>query len=528
MRLKPFQHIERRFPRRSVFNLSHYKIFDADMGLIYPVLCRKMVPGDKFSLSNEIVVRANPLVAPIMHEINAYTHYFFVPLRLLWNESLGDIGNFEDYFTGGKDGDLKYTPPRFAPRIAKLGDLWDHFGFSLDRSVNPNPDPANLVPEAYPRRAYNFIWNEYYRDQNFMDEVSIDNNDLLYRCWEKDYFTSALPWQQRGTAPALPISGFTSAEFLGAIEAMTGNVPSGDGAYFTNDTFGSNTTFRNHDVGALAPVVEQNVRGWFNNNRVDLSNASTFDVSDLRLAFQTQKFLERSARAGSRYTEALKAHYGVSPRDDRLQRPEYIGGTRAPIVISEVLQTSSSDSTSPQGNLAGHGMTFDRRRVASYYAQEFGVIMGLFSIMPRPLYEQGISREWLTRSRFDELLPEFVNLSEQAIYVGEILFGGSSSVNEAIFGYQGRYDEYRTARNYVSGRLRSPHPVYNPQSLNFWHLSRYFASRPYLNEDFLRCEPRKDSWAAPNEPAFIVTFGNIIRAVRPLPIVGTPGLIDHH
>lgn len=523
MAMKPFRHVERARPMRSVFDLSHYKLFDCDLGQLIPILNKRMVPGDHFRISNEIVVRANPMIAPILHEINCYVHYFFVPLRLLWPKpsldgSSQEPGSWEDFFTGGQEGDLNPVKPKWITTkvgVDNVHSLWDYFGFPYTSAVDQSG--RGLYPDPWYLRAYNFIYNEYYRDQNYMDEVDFDDEELKVRCWEKDYFTTALPWQQRGTAPALPITGFTNAEFLGNIGVSQNPIPNGG---ITGTLFQENVTgpILSNYLPSPNPDVDS-IRSWFNNNRVDLANASTFDVNDLRLAFATQKFLERSARGGGRYVERLKAHYGTSPRDDRLQRPEYIGGTRAPIIVSEVLQTSSTDGTSPQGNLAGHGMSVSRARAASYYAQEFGVVMGIMSLMPRPVYQDGLPREMLGESRYDELLPEFVGLGEQPIYNAEVKWSGQESVNRRVFGFNGRYDEYRVAHNVVCGLMKNR----VDGSLAFWHLARSFdVYNPSLNKEFLECRPRKDYLAVPSQPGWIVHFGNIIRAVRPLPVIGIP------
>ena len=250
-----------------------------------------------------------------------------------------------------------------------------------------------------------------------------------------------------------------------------------------------------------------------------MASATTFNVSDLRLAFQIQKWLERNARAGVRYTEFLRSHYGVAPRDDRLDRPEYIGGSKAPVIVSEVLQTSST-STTPQGNMAGHGLSADKAYIAKYHAQEFGVVVGLMSIMPRSSYQQGIDRQWLRRSRYDFYSPEFANLSEQGIERAEVYATTSGTENRTIFGFQGRYDEMRFKRSMVCGKMRSTY--------DYWHLGRKFASAPLLNEEFIKCVPSKRIFASQTEPGIIANVGNMIRALRPMPIMSSPGLIDHN
>ena len=469
------------------------------MAQLIPVMCDEVVPGDVFMIGNQAVVRFQPLVAPILHEINMYAYYFFVPYRILWDD-------WEDFISGGADGQFSDPIPEWEPTINTEGSLWDFFGFPV------GVDPDGAYPLDFPRRAYNLVYNEYFRDENLQTEVALTNETILNRAWEKDYFTSSLPWQQRGTAPALPISGSTSAVWLQSQIRPTPPSANSGFSVFSGD----------YNLYTSASPEHINAFHFFNNNTVDLSTASTFDIADLRLAFQIQKWMERNARAGVRYTEFLRAHFGVSPRDERLQRPEYIGGSKAPCIISEVLQTSSTDSTTPQGNLAGHGITVSDAYCGKYHAQEFGLIIGIMSIMPRSAYSQGIDKQWLRKTKYDFYFPEFANLSEQAILNAEICATGTLSHNQDIFGYQGRYDEMRTKNSQIVSGMRT--------TFDYWHLGRQFntASPPVLNEDFIKCIPRKDIFAVPSEPGLIVNFANIIKAFRPLPYMAVPGLIDHN
>ena len=485
-------------PGRSVFDLSYDKKLTCDMGQLIPIMCDEMVPGDTFTVGNDIVMRFQPLVAPIMHEVNNYVHYFFVPTRILWDD-------WEDFISGGVEGDFSGELPRWNPTNTTVGSLWDYFGFPTTIT------PVGALPLDFPRRAYNRIYNEYYRDETLIDEVAEDQETILNRCWEKDYFTSALPWQQRGIAPALPIAGTAVALWA---DSAFGLKTSGYDP-ITVSSFASDSKF-------YTPLASEkaNLKAVLNSNTVDLSQASTFNVSDLRLAFQVQKWLERNARAGARYTEFLTSHFGVSPRDERLQRPEYLGGSKSPCIISEVLQTSSSDSTSAQGNLAGHGISVDRTFACKYTAQEFGYIIGIMSVMPRSAYQQGIDRQWLRRTKYDFFFPEFANLSEQAIETAEIYATAVEADNTKIFGYQGRYDEMRVKRNMVCGLMRS--------TFDYWHLGRKFATEPALNASFVTCTPDKRIFAVQDEPGLIVNVGNRIKAVRPMPIQSNPGLIDHN
>ena len=416
-------------PARSMFDLSYEKKFTCDMGQLIPVCCEEVVPGDFFKIGNQSVIRFQPLVAPVLHEINQYVHYFFVPYRLLWDD-------WEDFITGGITGDLSPVIPRWTPTNNAIGSLWDFLGFPT------GVVPTGALPLDFPRRAYNFVYNEYYRDESLIDEVDETNEDILNRCWEKDYFTSSLLNQQRGTAPALPISGLTSAVWSDTPFYWNGSNVTGNSVIGTyGDKFQTSTDIHH---GSLKKAL--------NANTVDLSSATTFDVADLRLVFQIQKWMERNNRAGARYTEFLGAHFGVHPRDDRLQRPEYIGGSKTPVIISEVLQTSQTDATSPQGNLAGHGIAVSDSFCGKYKAEEFGLIIGIMSVMPRTVYQQGINRQWLRRTKYDFYFPEFSNLSEQAVENAEICATATESHNKGLFGYQGRYDEMRTKSSMVCGK----------------------------------------------------------------------------
>ena len=511
-----FQNVGGLRPGRSVFDLSYEKKLTCDMGQLIPVMCDEMVPGDTWTIGNEIVLRFQPLVAPVMHEINVFVHYFFVPYRLLWDD-------WEDFITGGKDGQFVGTLPRWTPTSAEtaVGTLWDYLGFPV--GIVPN----GATPLSFPKRAYNFIYNEYYRDETLIDEVDLDSSLVLLRAWEKDFFTSSLPWQQRGTAPALPISGTTKAVWPGNITLPASSVHTQTGsdllAYFAST---GKVWTGSASVDVPGPAYQNLqatgtvLKSALDNNVVDLSSATTFNVSDLRLAFQVQKWMERNARAGARYTESLRAHFGVSPRDERLQRPEYVGGSRAPVIVSEVLQTSSTDSTSAQGNQAGHAITVDRSYCAKYSATEYGLMMGIMSVMPRSAYQQGIDRQWLRSTKYDFYFPEFANLSEQAVERAEIYVSDVEAENKTLFGYQGRYDEMRIKRNMVCGYMRS--------ILDYWHLGRKFDTPPLLNKTFIECNPSKRIFAVQDEPGLIVNVGNLIKAVRPLPVISNPGLIDHN
>lgn len=588
---RAYQKVKTLKPARSLFDLSHEKLFTGDMGKLYPICAMEMSPGDTFHIWNEIVTRMQPLNAPILHQIKLYTHWFFVPYRILWDEWTNFItGGVEGEYGGNTRGDVpsEVDPqlPRWNPSDTSVGSLWDYLGFPT------GVVPAGALPLDFVRRCYNRIWNEYYRDETLQDEVDETNESILNRNWRKDYFTSALVSQQRGVAPAMPLSGIIASPVTSLIAslnyisaqsafAVSSKIPVGgvyhyiftghlriyanegtfsenDVAYFnqnkpnwsitatvdskdiplSNSTSGlvvSTDEFKINSIGdlvrdidfvynAVLPYDLTSTSGTYSSAScsvstsyasVDLKNAGTYDVKDLRVAFQIQRWLELANRGGVRYTEFLRSFFGVSPRDDRLQRPEYIGGSKSPIVISEVLQTSSTDSEpTPQGNMAGHGIGADRTYIGSYTATEFGIVMGLLSVMPEAKYQQGINRQWLRRTKFDFLFPQFTGLSEQAIEEAEIYATASEEDNRRVFGFNEVYDELRSMPSQICGKMRS--------TFDYWHLGRKFDSAPALNSDFITCNPSKRIFAVTDEDGFIFDVGNIIRAVRPIPKYGTP------
>jgi len=501
------------------------------MGQLIPIVADEVVPGDVLSFGNQIVVRFQPLIAPMLHEVNVYVHYFFVPYRLLWDD-------WEDFISGGVQGDFSAPLPRWTVTdqeitdgATAIGSLWDYIGLPVGVNYKTGTPQAENAPIDFPRNAYNLIYNEYYRDENLQDEIDLKNNKILNRCWEKDYFTSALPWQQRGTAPALSLAGNISIDWSDVFGQNVQPRSSSNQAFLvtpsqssmlnfgsvlgiTGDGGGSSNPFNNTSQNATNAL-----KAVFEKAKIDTTKIATFDVADLRLVFQIQKWLERNARAGARYTEFLRAHFGVAPRDERLQRPEYIGGMKTPCVVSEVLQTSETSATQPTGKLAGKGISVDGQFCGKYRASEFGVVLGIMSVMPRTSYQQGINRQWLKQTKYDFYFPEFANLSEQAVTNQEI-YAQATADDGKIFGYQGRYDELRVKQSLVCGQMRN--------TFDYWHLGRKFDNLPKLNSDFVTCKPSKRIYAVQNEPGLIVSVANLIKAVRPLPVQAEPGLIDHN
>ncbi len=497
--INPYKSSPRPQIGRSVFDLSYSKMFTCDMGELIPVYVDLMVPGDVFSVGHNIVCRFQPITAPVMHEVNLYVETFFVPLRILWDD-------WESLITGGEDGTEAPTIPNWGPTNIAVGSLGDYLEYPTGINLS-----AGGLPNVFPLHSYNMIWNEYYRDQTQQAENGLGNGSLMTRNWEKDYFTSALPWEQRGTAPALPLSGTIE------IDGIDRTITLSNIADATPRNLQTIITTRNVELTS-APTGTGVARWADPALEVNLAGAGTFDVNDIRLAFQMQKLLERAATGGSRYTEWLQSMYGVSDGDARLQRPEWIGGLKAGVIFSEVLQTSE-DGTTPQGNMAGHGITVGRKNIGTYRAKEFGIIMSILSVMPRTAYSQGINRKWLKETRWDYYNPLLANLGEQAITHAEIYASATPADNITVFGYQGRWNEMRANQNVIAGDLRSTY--------DYWHLGRQFSAKPQLNTTFMRYDARKDIFAAPSVDGLIINCGNIIKAVRPLPIVPDPGKVDH-
>lgn len=500
-----FQEIEARKPNTNVFNLSNDHKLTLDMGLLVPVYLTDTVPGDHFSMRAEALLRFAPLIAPVMHSIDVYIHWFFVPNRIVWPSWEKFITNSAPSPSPPVNGGA-HTPVR--------GSVSDYFGLPVGVPI-PGGN-INMLPYA----AYNKIYNEYYRDQNLIAEVTnslIDGNNsmsgfttLRRRAWRHDYFTSALPWPQKGAEALVPMGQLSG--FAPVITSLTG---------------GGNTTFTSTPSGAFAQNKavpnSANSKMW-----ADLANADSTaqigatSINDLRRALRLQEWLEKTARGGSRYIEHILSHFGVRSSDRRLDRPEFIGGSKNPVVISEVLQTSGTPDSvtegTPQANMAGHGIAVDSGKTVSYYTEEHGWIMCIMSVMPRAAYQQGIHRMFTRKSPFDYYWPSFAHLGEQPVRKDEIYATNDANLNAQTFGYTPRYAEYKYKPSQVSGDFRS--------SLSFWHLGRIFQSAPALNQTFVECDPSKRIFAVtdPDQHSLYSHVFTHVRARRPMPVFGTPSL----
>lgn len=511
------------FPKRSMFDLTHERKYTCDMGALVPSFVQEVLPGDTFKCLTNAVVRLSPLLAPMMHRVDIFTHYYFVPYRLLWN-------NWQSFITGGEDGtDASVFPTVSSGASGKAaGTLWDYMGCPTNWAKDDGTSipVANFSVSALPFRAYNMIYNEWYRDQNLIDPVAISladgvdsttNLNLLYRAWEKDYFTSALPWPQKGPDVLLPIG--TAAP----VSTMSVDVLSGvqDALHFKRASgsampvIGNLYTDSNLVSVSANPSPDNGIGSVYPSNlAADLSSATAVSVNDLRLANRVQQWQERNARGGSRYIESILAHFGIRSSDARLQRPEYLGGGRSPIVVSEVLQTSSTDSVSPQANMAGHGFAAGGMVPFKKSFEEHGIILGITSVLPRTAYMQGSPRMFNRRTRYDFFWPLFANLGEQSILKKEIF--ASAGEPDSVFGYAPRYDEYRHAESSVHGDFKG--------NLDFWHMARKFDSTPSLTSSFVTANPTKRVFATTETNSVYVQLLNQCTAFRPLPKRAVPQL----
>lgn len=571
---------------RSSFNMHHGLKTTMSAGLLYPILCQEVIPGDTFSMQTNVVARMSTPIHPVMDDCYLDIYYFFVPNRIVWDHWKQFMGEPEDdpyldtaqysipqlYLPSDGYGGVAYSFP--------YKSVLDYFGVA----------PGTSVPSinALPFRAFGKIWNEWFRDQNLMDAIDVptddadtgaayvtDNEEVGNRYWSNnnrtnpdayvknvihggdlppvakyhDYFTSALKEPQKGDPAAIPLNGFAPVYAIGDLDVrsvlgdavptpvdlvdVNGNAASTGVMTVTNGTM---TKYNSPGQTSNGNVFYNNLAANLGLN-VDASNsigAAYSTISDLRYAFQMQKFLETSNRFGSRYRELIYGHFGVTAPDTEIQVPEYLGGKRIHVNMNQVAQTSSTDEISPQGNMAAYSLTSDSYSSFTKSFTEHGFIIGVCCFRTAHTYSQGIEKYFLKKDKFDFYFPEFANISEQPIRNVEIYSPPANSDEasnyeyDGIFGYQEAWAEYRFKPNRISGEFR---PTY-PQSLDSWHYGDYYDSQPYLSSEWIR-ETRSNidrtlAVSSDVSDQFLCDFYWKINATRPLPMYSIPGLADHH
>lgn len=466
--------------KRARFNMSHINSTTCKMGYIVPIMLTECLPGDTWQGDNKLFTRVAPLVAPVMHKVQQQIYTFFVPNRLLWD-------NWEDFITGGKDGNDASTPPTVSIK-PESGTLADYFGLPLSAS--------SVSVSALPFRAYNLIYNEYFRDQDLQDEIEISTDDgvdtttptdLLRANWAKDYFTTARPWPQKGNAVNIPLGDVAPVVGNGISPRFYTN-PEGDGdqRYLINQNVSDG--YYGNRILALsgASLAEGGNALYYSKKSVggsglsaDLSGASTVTIDELRQAFAIQRWQEKRSLFGSRYEDLLH-FWGLSTQDYRLQRAELVSVRNSLLQFSEVLQTSPNSGGDGVGAMSGHGVGAMRSGRWRYYCHEHGFLISLLVVRPQAVYTQGIERMWSRSTRWDYWNPEFQHIGQQEVYQRELFADGSDNDND-IFGYQNRFDEYRRGKNHVSGEFRT--------TLNYWNMARIFENAPNLNSEFITANP---------------------------------------
>ncbi|QXP44183.1 MAG: major capsid protein [Arizlama microvirus] len=490
--------------KRSKHSLSYKKLLSSDMGELVPIGLTEVLPGDSIQHATSLLLRASPMLAPVMHPVDVRIHHWFVPHRLSWTE-------WEDFITGGPNGT---SLPAF-PTItigggsgAAVGSLADYLG--VPTGVN------NIEVSALPFRAYAQIWNQWYRDQDletplvFSKASGADTttNTLLKNCaWEKDYFTSARPWEQKGPTVTIPIAGQApvSGIYLTTGSGSATNIANKIGVTAALDVAASTPTWDTKLIDAhIAAQTIGAANATTNRPQVfaDLSAVSGVSVNNLREALALQRYEEARARFGSRYVEYLR-YLGVRSSDARLQLPEYLGGGRQTVQFSEVLQTAA-DASNPVGTMRGHGIAAMRSNRYRRFFEEHGYVVTMMSVRPKTVYMQGLFRHWNRRTKEDFWQQELQHVGQQEILNKE-LYAAHASPN-GIFGYQDRYDEYRRAESLVSGEFRT--------TLNFWHMARDFGSTPALNGTFVSCAPTERIFAVPSTDNLWVMANHSIQARR--------------
>lgn len=495
--------------KRSKFSLSHYVLKTCKMGYVLPVGLVEVLPGDSFRHATSVFMRLAPMLAPVMHPVTVRIHHWFIPTRLLWDD-------FEDFITGGPTNtDVSEFPTITAPSGGfAVGSLADHLGLP--------PKIGGIEVSALPFRAYNLVYNEWYRDQDLETEkaLSLESGpdtttatDLLRCDWERDYFTTARPWPQKGPDVSVPVNltaaGDPTIELTGQPALSSSGVSwiqMGDPA--SRNAWSSPVS--NEPANAGLTVNRGTLAINFQSGNPELGSVN---INSLREAFALQRFAEHRAMYGSRYVEYLR-YLGIKASDARLQRPEYLGGGKQTIQFSEVLQTA--EGTDPVGTLRGHGIAAMRSNRYRRFFEEHGFVLSIMLVRPKAIYMQGIPRSWLRRVREDFFQTELQHIGQQEVYTKE-LYGAAPDGDDGglkVFGYQNRYDEYRGHESYVCGEFRD--------ILDYWHLARSFSNEPVLNADFISATPSERIFAAQQNDQLYCMINHSLQARRLMSKFGNP------
>lgn len=526
---------------RSSFKRSHTVKTTLDAGRLVPFYIDEVYPGDTFNCKATLFGRMATPIVPAMDNAYMDTFFFFVPYRLLWKH--WKEFNGENPLAGYQS--TEYEVPQMTATNAQVQTLWDYFGFPTDVK-------NKLSVSAFPFRAYWKIYNDWFRDENLQNAVSIQTGAPLssssseddayggdatqdattvqcfYRGKRHDYFTSALPWPQKGPGVELPLG--VSGDVSGSV---TLNMPSAVLSGQSSSSVG-NIVFLNTGTpgGGFAPTRVQSFSNRdfsatiTGSDVVDLSSATAITINSLRSAFALQRFYEKDARGGTRYTEIVRSHFGVISPDARLQRSEYLGGDSTPIMFNPVQQTSSTDTTTPQGNLSAYALMSTRVHGFNKSFTEHGIVIGLCNIRTDLSYQQGINKTWLRQTREEFYWPTFAHLGEQAVFNKEIYAQGTEA-DDQVFGYQERYAECRYHPSIITGKMRSTYA----QSTDVWHFAQKFDALPALNGEFIQDQASyqaiKRISAVQSEPQFYLDAYLDLKCARPMPVYGVPGMLDH-